>query len=140
MRVASSSEQRKMTRAFKLFDPLKSFDPEAILDAEPIWESSFDLIPGYSSSRAVEDSSLDATLLGQRLNALLRALDSLPHQARRLVRWQARRDAALKVHRPTRLSPIRPGLPPGWRERCTHEIDDVLRECHSLANDRLNAP
>ena len=29
---------------------------------------------------------------------------------------------------------------PGWRERKLHEIDDVLRECHGLAHDRLNAP
>jgi hypothetical protein len=35
---------------------------------------------------------------------------------------------------------MRPGLPPGWRQRRLHEIDDVLRECHGLANDLLNAP
>jgi hypothetical protein len=130
------------TRAFKLFDPLKSFDPDSIWDAEPIWESGFDLATSLSHSH---DSSLDhqpinATHIAQRLNALIRALDNLPHQARRLVRWQQKRDAALKASRPTRMSPMRPGLPPGWRERKIHEIDDVLRECHGLANDRLNEP
>ena len=70
----------------------------------------------------------------------MRALDTIPHQARRLIRWQAKRDAALKAFRPTRLSPMRPGLPPGWRERRLHEVDDILRECHGLANDLLNAP
>jgi beta-lactamase class A len=92
----------------------------------------------YASENS--DPALDATHLGQRLNAILRALDNLPRQARRLVRWQMKRDALLKAQKPTRISPMRPGLPPGWRERKIHEIDDVLRECHGLANDLLNAP
>ena len=122
-----------------MFDPLKSFDPESIWDAEPVWDSGFDL-SRYTSTLALDDKPLDATRIGQRLNALIRALDNLPAQARRLVRHYARRDAALKACRPTRMSPMRPGLPPGWRERKLHEIDDVLRECHGLANDRLNEP
>ena len=129
------------TKAFKLFDPLKSFDPESIWDTDPVWESGYDL----RSNHGWQDASLDhtpinATQIGQRLNALMRALDNLPRQASRLVRWQAKRDAALKAMRPTRISPMRPGLPPGWRERKIHEIDTVLRECHGLANDLLNAP
>ena len=88
----------------------------------------------------IDTTPVDATRIAQRLNALIRALDNLPHQARRLVRYYARRDAALKAHKPTRMSPMRPGLPPGWRERKLHEIDDVLRECHGLAHDRLNEP
>jgi hypothetical protein len=27
---------------------------------------------------------------------------------------------------------MRPGLPPGWRERGKHEVDTVLKECHRL--------
>ena len=127
-------------KAFKLFDPLKHFDPESIWDAEPVWESGFDLAPAYASTLEQAETALDATHLGQRLNALIRALDNLPAQARRLVRHYARRDAALKARKPTRMSPMRPGLPPGWRERRIHEIDDVLRECHGLAHDRLNEP
>jgi hypothetical protein len=30
---------------------------------------------------------------------------------------------------------MRPGWPPGRRKRAFHEVDDVLRECHSLAHD-----
>jgi hypothetical protein len=132
--------RRVSTRAFKLFDPLKSFDPEAIWDAEPVWESQFGSYDSSILYTSTIESPLDATQIGQRLNALMRALDNLPHQARRLVRWQSKRDAAIKASRPTRISPMRPGLPPGWRQRKIHEIDDVLRECHGLANDRLNAP
>ncbi len=129
-------------RAFKLFDPLKTFDPESICDAEPVWESGFGLQAGHGciSTLATEEKPLNATHLGQRLNALIRALDNLPHQARRLARWQMKRDTALKAHRQTRLSPMRPGLPPGWRQRKIHEIDTLLRECHGLANDLINTP
>ena len=127
------------TRAFKLFHPLKSFDPDSIWDTEPVWESGYGLQhTHYSSTLESTETTLNATQLGQRLNALFRALDTIPHQARRLIRWQAKRDAALKACKPTRMSPMRPGLPPGWRERRIHEIDDVLRECHGLAHDRLN--
>jgi hypothetical protein len=127
-------------KAFKLFDPLKSFDPEDYWDVQPFWDSypaASDPALNYTSTI---ESPLDATNLGQRLNALIRALDNLPAQARRLARWQTKRDAALKAHRPTRISPMRPGLPPGWRQRRIHEIDHVLRECHGLAHDRLDEP
>ena len=131
------------TRAFKLFDPLKSFDPESIWDNHHVtYESAYGLTASASHSHdaSLDHQTIDATQIGQRLNALMRALDNIPAQARRLVRWQAKRDAALKAHRPTRISTMRPGLPPGWRERKIHEIDSVLRECHGLANDLLNAP
>ncbi|MGB8819425.1 MAG: hypothetical protein WCC66_16045, partial [Rhizobiaceae bacterium] len=69
------------------------------------------------------------------------ALGDLPRQARRLARFQARRDLARKSSapfKPMRLSIFRPGLPPGWRQRPIDEVDDVLRECHGLALDMLN--
>jgi hypothetical protein len=128
------------TRAFKLFDPLKHFDPEDYWDVQPVWESGYGLTANFTYHSENPAEPINATHLGQRLNALMRALDSIPAQARRLVRWQAKRDAALKAYRPTRMSPMRPGFPPGWRERKIHEIDEVLRECHGLAHDRLNAP
>ncbi|MGB8819541.1 MAG: hypothetical protein WCC66_16630, partial [Rhizobiaceae bacterium] len=96
--------------------------------------------PRHSSTHAAAETPLDATHLGQRLNAILRALDNIPRQARRLARWRVKRDAAMNAAKPTRLSPMRPGLPPGWRQRQLHEIDDVLKECHGLANYRLNSP
>jgi hypothetical protein len=136
----SNHEGFPPNRAFQLFDPLKHFDPDSIWDAGPVWESGFDLEPGYSSTLAAEEPHLNASHLGQRLNALIRALNDIHRQARRLVRWQVKRDALLKASKPTRLSPMRPGLPPGWRERRIHEIDAVLRECHGLANDLLCEP
>ena len=41
------------------------------------------------------DDPLDARRLYLRLEAIGRVLDDLPRQAKRLARWQARRDAAL---------------------------------------------
>lgn len=130
------------TKAFKLFDPLKSFDMESIWDNDtPQYESGYDL----AANHGVHDATLDnhpinATHIGQRLNALMRALENIPAQAHRLVRWQIKRNEALKARRPTRLSLMRPGLPPGWRQRKLHKIDTVLRECHGLANDLLSRP
>jgi hypothetical protein len=77
------------------------------------------------------DDPVDATGLCRRLTALKRALDDLPGQARRLARWRARRD--LGLNRSGRFNPMRPGWPPGHRKRPLHAVDDVLRECHSLA-------
>jgi len=77
------------------------------------------------------DDPQDARRLCIRLQALKRALDDLPGQARRLARWKARRD--LGVLRARRLCPMRPGWPPGHRKRPAHDIDDILRECHALA-------
>lgn len=129
------------SRAFRLFDPLKGFDPESIWDAQPAYESWFgDDAMSANSSAAPDDAAVDAAAIGQRLNALMRALDDLPRQARRLVRWQVKRDALLKAGLTTRLSPMRPGLPPGWRQRRLHAVDPVLRESHGLAHDLMNAP
>ncbi|MFZ2098990.1 MAG: hypothetical protein WAU86_00320, partial [Oricola sp.] len=52
-------------------------------------------------------------------------------QARRLARWRARRDLGLL--RAPRFSPMRPGWPPGRRKRPIHEIDEILKDLHSLA-------
>ncbi len=128
--------------AFALFDPLKHFDPEAIWDTAP---PLFVSVPDFYDPNWVQreypspDEPVSAGLIARRLNALRHALNDLPRQARRLVRWQSRRDLALKgPFRPMRMTPFRPGLPPGWRQRPLHEIDHVLRECHGLALDAAN--
>jgi hypothetical protein len=141
--ITSTSAAIAPSRAFSLFDPLKSFDPEDYWDNDNVtYESGYGLMasPTLWQDATLDHQPIDATHIGQRLNALIRALDNIPQQARRLARWQVKRDALFKALRPTRMSPIRPGLPPGWRERKIHEIYHVLGECHGLANDLLNAP
>jgi hypothetical protein len=76
------------------------------------------------------DGLINAKRLARRLQALKSALDDLPRQARRMARWRARREAAKA---PKFKSPLRPGQPPGHRRKPTHEVDDVLTECHWLA-------
>ena len=107
------------------------------------------------------DDPLDAGRLHRRLEAMASALDDLPRQAKRLALWQARRDAAMPMRgaamvafntpprcfaatlpiegrvsgqpRFQRLSPIRPGRPPGWRRRPDHIVHEILNELHGLA-------
>jgi hypothetical protein len=129
--------------AFQLIDPLKDFGADAFSnDGWPPLRMSF---PGSFDpdlgAHPVSSAPVSAQHLCRRLNALRRALDDLPRQARRLARWRARRDIALKrkgPFRPFRVSPFRPGPPPGYRKRKLHEVDEVLRECHGLALDLLN--
>ncbi len=130
--------------AFCLFDPLThfsldDFDNNALPHHR--FDSAFD--PAFQMAQLPPDQPVDAARLFIRLRALRHALSDLPRQVRRFARWQARRDLALKskgAFRPIRITPFRPGLPPGWRQRPVHEIDDVLRECHGLAMDVMNGP
>jgi hypothetical protein len=110
-------------------------------------------------SAPTPDDPLDATRIRYRLEAISRALDDLPGQAMRMARWAARRDARsarerdgadaqradrdsegkrradIRNPRPRyhRLSPMRPGRPPGFRKRSPHEVHQVLNELHGLA-------
>ena len=72
------------------------------------------------------DGLASATRLHRRLQALKLALDDLPRQAKRLVRWQQRRKMAQESKS---TSPLRPGHPPGYRRKPMHEVDEVLIEC-----------
>ena len=92
--------------------------------------------PGPSAAHAAppDDGSVAARRLFSRLQALKLALDDLPRQARRLARLRARRETApdLKFK-----SPLRPGRPPGHRDKPVDDVDRVLAECHGLARDAL---
>jgi hypothetical protein len=80
------------------------------------------------------ETGIKANRLKRRLDALKRALDTLPQQARRLARLQAKRKQS--PHPPQRPL-LRSGSPPGSRQKPTDEIDFVLKECHGLARDAL---
>jgi hypothetical protein len=99
------------------------FQPRARHDAEP----------------QRDDGTVDATRLNRRLRAVKLALENLPRQAKRLKRWQARRQ---RMTNPKFTSPLRPGRPPGCRmtpkEEIDNDVDRVLRECHALAQDALS--
>ncbi len=76
------------------------------------------------------DGMVSAARVIRRLEALESALQDLPRQARRLVRWRMRQE---KSPEPSFKSPLRPGRPPGHRTRVVHQVDELLSECHWLA-------
>jgi hypothetical protein len=132
--------------SFQLFDARKRFGPvrprsggrEAgprifVFGASP-------LVPLFQPRVAARaeperDDMVGAARLGRRLAAVKMALENLPRQAKRLARWQARRD---RMASPKFSSPLRPGPPPGYRKEGKEDVDRVLRVCHALARGTLN--
>lgn len=127
--------RRKTLPAFRLFDQHRRFDasrPRAV--ANPgIPRIS---VPGFFEPAPITSTGNDnknAAAIFRRIAALDHALKTLPRQARRFNRLIAQRAKAKPGS--GRLSPLRRGLPPGWRRRPVHDVDAVLRECHGLAFD-----
>jgi hypothetical protein len=113
---------------------------------------------GMPFRRLPANDPVDATRIALRLQALAAALDDLPGQARRFARWRARNEAAIakdaqrrgagiapfkrtgKPERFQRIWPLKPGRPPGWRPKSTHEVQDVLEVVHGLALWAMEKP
>ncbi len=128
------------TPSFQLIDPLKHFDEEAWENELNSAASMHEVLP-FNAAHAHYQATLaaqpiNATLLFNRLRAMRHALNDLPRQARRLARWRARRDEILSsktLFKPTRISPFRPGPPPGYRRKDIHPVDAVLKDVHYFA-------
>ena len=71
------------------------------------------------------DDPTSAAALRRRIEALLAAANDIPGQARRLARMLAKKDRPIRA--------MRPGRPPGYRERGTRPVDMLLADCHRLA-------
>jgi hypothetical protein len=99
-----------------------AFDPRIPLFRQPQ--------PAPAAPAPKKDDTVNAKPLCRRLAAIKRALDDLPHQARRFARWRAR---PIEARRPRLATPLRLGAPPGRRSRPTHEVHEILKECHWLA-------
>ena len=124
--------------AFALFDARKRFAQHETQNVMPNGGPRIHSIESFFQAHAPQpeppDTSVDATQLLRRFQSVKHALENLPRQALRLVRWKARRRLA---ENPKFRSPLRPGKPPGHRDKPHHKIDFVLRECHGLAFDAL---
>jgi hypothetical protein len=126
--------------AFRLFDRRQTFDfitPEnPLFVTVKTYESNpFNPFSSFYQARpAQRDRGPNATQLSRRLAAVAHALETLPRQALRLARWKERRKA---IEHPKFTSPLRPGPPPGHREKPLVKVDFVLKECHGLAWDAL---
>jgi hypothetical protein len=103
--------RRASAPAFPLFDPFKRFSvrrryakPSAMPGIRLLGEDS-PVVPFFRRPEPSPppvptlDDPLDAARLHRRLDALGRALADLPGQAKRMARWQARRDAKLARER-----------------------------------------
>jgi hypothetical protein len=117
-------------RPFALTDPVKRFD--WLFSGKPHdvgWQGPLPASP-YEQ--------VDISDLLRRIAALTRALEDLPAQAERLVRWRRRRLRARGAGKFVALSPLRPGRPHGSPTRrapkeAKNLEHDVLAEAHSLA-------
>jgi hypothetical protein len=85
--------------------------------------------PFVQSKVAVKDGTVSAKRLCRRLFAIVRALKNMEREAKRYALWLAR---PVEERRPRRERALRFGWPPGWRIRPTHEVHEILKECHWL--------
>jgi hypothetical protein len=131
---------------FRLFDPLPRWGRHMRPRPSGVPRIS---VPGFTQPFPIRlpDDPIDAARLSQRFTALASALDDLPGQARRFARWRARRDAlraqirqGRQTGRAGRAWPLRPGRPPGGRQKPVHEVHEVLNVVHGLAFWVLNSP
>jgi hypothetical protein len=132
--------------SFQLFDPRKNFNRSRrptfsrigprihVFGYDPRVVALFPAPPPVVEPPPPPDGLVNAERLSRRLQALKSALDDLPRQVKRLARWRLRRETA---PHPKFKSPLRPGRPPGHRRKPTHEVDEILIECHGLAWDAL---
>jgi len=130
----SSGDAKAPAARFSLFDPLKHFGPirQGRSQSSPRILFNLDAPPAPPARRSASPNDpVNALPLCRRLAALQTALDDLPGQAQRLARWRARR----MLRRGGRLSPMRPGSPPGHRKGGEHPVDEVLAHSHGLAID-----
>ena len=142
---------------FKLFDTRKNFDlypdrPKYLRGPGPwitdLWSDDpiYDRSALYAHQERMnqppaEDVSAKAFCL--RMNALMAALNDLDGQAVRMAKLLARIKTQKTEVGKFPLRVMRPGLPPGYRQRQKHEVDAVLTECHRLAlmaRDELQPP
>jgi hypothetical protein len=137
----------RLRPSFQLFDPRKNFEalrqhrrttrnPPRIhfFNGDPTVAALWAARRPAADPAPPPDGLVNAERLSRRLHALKLALDDLPRQARRLARWRMRRENAPS---PKFKSPLRPGHPPGYRRKATHQVDEVLAECHGLACDAM---
>ncbi len=94
----------------------------------------------WSEPKAVltPDDEVSAKALYRRLLALKLALEDMPKQAKRYVREVAKRKAAAPG--PKSVPPLRMGLPPGYRRKHIHKIDEILWDCHCLVRQNPRPP
>ena len=151
---SKKSESEKPVRAsvpsFKLLDTRKNFDlhpdrPKYVSGPGPwitdLWSDDpiYDRSALYAHQERMNrpplgpDDEESAAALCTRLNALMTALQDLDGQTLRMAKLHARIQRQPRQVGKFPLRVMRPGLPPGTRQRPRQEVDEVLKETHRLA-------
>jgi hypothetical protein len=150
--LEAASDASERIAAFNFIDPLKHFAMPG--DRKPFQPkpASFPRIsvPGWSTPYfppepvpLTGDDPIDAAQIFRRLAALKHALETLPEQARRYVRWQTKRLLKRKteiIPKPRRLWALRPGYPPGHRKKQIHLVDRILSDCCYFEREAQKKP
>jgi len=133
----AAPEKPSRLPAFALADAQRRFDTL-------VWDGKRPF-PKGGVAPADDDEEIDAAPVSRRIEALRRALDDLDGHARRLARrearlaaWDREKDPKRKGAYPART--LRLGPPPGQSRKDVFAVDEVLRECHSLALQALRSP
>lgn len=154
---ARTGARRRFPLSVPLLDPLKCFGrarPSRLAVPRismPGVTAPFAIAPRHSPQ---PDDPINAARMLARLDALQRVLQNPDPLAARMARWQARRQLrvnrkdqknAPRLFRPQRVSPLRPGRPPGHfpasrRAADRHEVHDVLDHAQDLALYALSRP
>ncbi|TCD13783.1 hypothetical protein [Oricola cellulosilytica] len=128
---------------FPIFDPWKRYGPPFLTEEQIAALNDPNRVPLPPRPVLDPDELVPARTLCRRVRAFANALLNLDHHIDRMSRWRARRAAQSKLpwkeRTLRRLSPIRPGVPPGYRERPKTLVGETLKDCHILALDALNS-
>jgi hypothetical protein len=140
--VARGAGALRRMPVFRLLDPRKAFGsrPYGTVSAPRVTVIGLDDWTPADGADAVR-KPLNIETLRRRLVAVQGALDDLPKQARRLVRWRMRQQRLMAAgNKRGPLSPMRPGWPPGYRVDGREAFHVVLLECDVLARRVENEP
>jgi len=149
-RAVGEKPVRSASLPFKLLDQRKPFNlhpdkPKYVSGPGPwitdLWSDDpiYDRTALYAHQERMNrpapspDDEESAKALCLRMNALMAALNDLDGQVLRMAKLHARIAQQPRQVGKFPLRVMRPGLPPGTRQRQKHEADAVLTECHRLA-------
>jgi len=123
---------------FGLFDPRRRVEAERTRrhGAGPRVGFFDEWTPQGQKSVPADEDELDFASLRRRIAAMQRALDDLPGQAKRLSQIIARR----KLTGNRKVRAMRPGRPPGHRDKGKREVDEMLAHLNYLALWVLEEP
>jgi len=137
---------------FKLVDSRKRFDlhpdrPKYVKGPGPrvtdMWSDDpiFDRSDLYAYQERMKrppptpDDEISAKALCRRMNSLMAALQDLDGQVLRMAKLHGRMKWVQEQTGKRPLQTLRPGYPPGHRQRHRHAVDEILKETHQLALD-----